>query len=290
MGLKIHIYGINDRAAILPEWIDEIPKTHFQLQEIPTNIEKNESLSRLLNNRSADYFKTQDLFVETVNNYLKKELGVYVNDMILEVAYATKEKYDLCYSIGCLNHFNYTNPELENIVRFNRSVQITKNVLSVLRDYDNILKDRQVSDTLKYDNIDFVKLEQEYRQGKKMKVINGLIQDFLLYSGDLGDIKPKIAMEALEETLPITYSVEKNKVYVNPGTFRKVFSKAKKEFNLDEIVVLVGEPHRIFLEYFLKKEFGDVSSTPKTLDFLETNNETKWVKDEISLAEKEKFI
>ncbi|MDD2678302.1 MAG: hypothetical protein PHT91_00155 [Candidatus Nanoarchaeia archaeon] len=292
MGLEIHIFGINDRALTLPEWIDDMPLTHYQLQEIPATDEKIPKLLTVLNNRKADYFRDEESFVETVNDCLKKEVGTYVNPLLLRVAYKTLNKYDFCFPIGCLDEFDYKNPLLENILRFNRSVKITNNALNVLRNYNDILaKETELDENKYYEFENIEKLKKEFLTGKKMRTMGELIRDVMLYSGlEKNELSPKLAMEIIEGMIPASFSFQEEKVYLNPGTFRKVFSKTKKEFSPYEIVILVGEPHRIFLEHFLKKEHENVSSTPKTLDFLETNKEMKWVCEEIRVAEAENHI
>jgi hypothetical protein len=291
--MKIQITGINDRCENVPNWIQDINKNYLLLTELPITQSNATSVFSLLNKRNESYFSTKNQFTEYVNNYFNNNLGFKVNSMILNLIYQIKDKYVFCYPIGCIDEFKYKNNEVDNLIRFNRSVAITNNTLQILNDYQKTINLR----ILKMDEL-FNKLSQLdylksiYTQGNKINFLKEVLTYYFLYSGsESKNLKPSISKDVLEEMINVSFNYTKDeKVYINPLTFNKIYYKLKDSFNPERVNIIVGEPHRLFLEYFLSQKFPDVSSTSKTLNFLKTTKKTKYVIDDIKIVKKNNLI
>jgi hypothetical protein len=291
--MKIQITGINDRCENVPNWIQDINKNYLLLTELPITQSNATSVFSLLNKRNESYFSTKNQFTEYVNNYFNNNLGFKVNSMILNLIYQIKDKYVFCYPIGCIDEFKYKNNEVDNLIRFNRSVAITNNTLQILNDYQKTINLR----ILKMDEL-FNKLSQLdylksiYTQGNKINFLEEVLTYYFLYSGsESKNLKPSISKDVLEEMINVSFNYTKDeKVYINPLTFNKIYYKLKDSFNPERVNIIVGEPHRLFLEYFLSQKFPDVSSTSKTLNFLKTTKKTKYVIDDIKIVKKNNLI
>ncbi|MFA5303640.1 MAG: hypothetical protein WC393_03835 [Candidatus Nanoarchaeia archaeon] len=291
--MKIQINGINDRCENVPLWIQNLGKSSYLLIELPVKKDTNNLIYNILNNRHEDYFSTENQFTQYVNNYFNTNLGFRVNPMILKMIYKIKDRYVYCLPIGCIDKFSYKNREVEDLVRFNRSVAITNNALEILREYQGTIDSRVIKmDELfrKLSKIEYLK--KIYSQGNKLKFLEEVLAYYFLYSGsELQQTKPSISKEVLEDMINVSFEYTKDeKLYINPLTFNKTYYKVKESFNPETVNIIVGEPHRLFLEHFLKKAFPEVSSVSKTLDFLKTNENTVYVNQDIRVAEKENLI
>ncbi|MFA5333671.1 MAG: hypothetical protein WC376_04195 [Candidatus Nanoarchaeia archaeon] len=291
--MKIHINGINDRCENVPLWIQNLGKSSYLLIELPVKKDTNNLIYNILNNRYEDYFSTENQFTEYVNNYFNTNLGFRVNPMILKMIYKIKDNYVYCLPIGCIDEFSYKNGEVDDLVRFNRSVAITNNALKILRDYQGTIDFRVIKMDELFKKLSKIKyLKKIYSQGNKLKFLEEVLTYYFLYSGsELQQTKPSISKEVLEDMINVSFEYTKDeKLYINPLTFNKTYYKVKESFNPEIVTIIVGEPHRLFLEYFLRQAFPEVSSVSKTLDFLKTNENTIYVNQDIKVAEKEKLI
>jgi hypothetical protein len=291
--MNIQITGMNDRCETAPKWINEIGKSYLLLTELPLTQDTAISVFSLLNNRAEKYFSAESSFTEYVNNYFNDNFGFKVNPMILDLIYRAKDSYIFCYPIGCIDKFNYENKEVDNLLRFNRSVAITNNALMVLKDYQKTIDSKilKINSTFeKLGNDEY--LRSAYARGNKIKFLEQMLEYYFLYScPEIKETKIGISKEVLEEMINVSFNYAKDeKVYINPLTFAKSYYKIKGSINPQKVNILVGEPHRIFLEHFLRQKFPQVSSTSRTLDFLKTDENTPNIINDIRISEQERLI
>jgi hypothetical protein len=285
--MNIEITGINDRQISLPDWCNDVPKTYLLLKEFPMTQETASSIFSLINNRKAPYYSTRAGFSEYVNNYFNSAFGFKVNSMIIDLVYEMKDKYVYCYPIGCIDQPGSENT-INDMKRFNRSVAITNNCLGILKDYQKTIDLRIMDMDALFEKLgQSQELKKIYVQGSKLKFLKEVMNYFFLYSGVLLE-KPncKVSKEVLEDMINVSFDCSGNdKVYINPLTYSKIYYEAKNSFSPENVGIYVGEPHRVFLEYYLSKHFPQVSSVSKTLDFMQTSIDTPYVKKDIELAE-----
>jgi hypothetical protein len=291
--MDIQIMGINDRCEYIPKWINEIGKSYLLLTELPITNDTARSVFSLLNSREEKYFSSENKFIERVNNYFDGKFGFKVNPMILDLIYRTKDNYVLCHPIGCIDEFNYENKEVDNILRFNRSVAITNNVLKVLKNHQETIDSKilEINGIFeKLSNNEY--LRSAYARGNKIKFLEQMLEYYFLYScPKMKESKPDISKKVLEEMINVSFDYSKDeKVYINPLTFAKSYYKIKGLINPQKVNILVGEPHRLFLEHFLMQKFPEVSSTSRTLDFLKTDENTPNIINDIRISEQERLI
>jgi len=286
--MNIDINGINDRQMSVPRWVYSTPKYYMIGKEFPVTQETAASVFRLLNDRAAPYYSTCASFTNHVNDYFNSTFGFKVNPMILDMIYEMKDKYVYCYPIGCIE--NAENEKLStDMRRFSRSVAITNNCLQLLKDYQNTIELRmQNVDELLQKLANSEELKKIYVQGSKLKFLEEILNYFFLYSGVLMEqSNHKVSKQVLEDMINVTFDyIGAEKVYINPLTYSKIYYKAKNSFNPENVGIYVGEPHRVFVNHFITKHFPQVSTSSKTLDFMQTSIETYYVKTDIENAEK----
>jgi hypothetical protein len=198
MNCEFEVIGIIDARPAVPELIQYIGKADIYTIEFFLDNPKFNQVFSLLNNRVAEYYKSEQDFVTEINTYLKKEIKMEINPAIPKILYRTKENYKIAYPIGCL--LNHETPVREE--RYKRSCVMTNQLFELAKKIEN------------------------------------------------------------------------------------------NEFNLKnesvKVKVIVGEPHRLFINYFLIKK-GFATRTYSLAQELKTTDETSFVLSDILLAEQNSF-
>lgn len=269
--MDINIIGFNDCSTHVPNFFKTIKDSdvsiYLAMYELPKGNNQtrasdfsNAQLFSYFNNKAN--YKNEKIFINKTNSLLEEVLGseqARVNDSVLKSVYLLKDNFEFLYPVGSLKSS-----------RYERSVDITNNIIEVL---NPLLKSKA-----EYSKNVSLNLRDSYKQGNKVRIIETLLSS-------LEDLdSPKNAMNSLIDKYDLTFKhcESEDVVYVNPHTFRNVFNKVKKEGFNEQVYIFVGEPHRLFIEYFLKERYESVSSACESI--FETCEETDFVIKDIQKA------
>ncbi|MDD4353693.1 MAG: hypothetical protein PHN56_04510 [Candidatus Nanoarchaeia archaeon] len=295
----------NHGSSVIPD-ISLFPECEMYCPELPNTEKISSSVFNLLNDRSSDYFKTENLFINYCNKFFKENTGKPVYEHILSHIYNMVSKCNYIQAIGCLNIQSHKSPLIKDyessfeteskMLRFSRSVNITNNILYELDSYSKIVNFRRSEVEKKWKDLKSKSaFENELKNSTKLNFFTNRILEILDYSGlPEYNMKPKIINNIFSQLFPVSlsYVPDNSLCYINPHTLKHAFEMAKHNFydrRIDSVVIEIGDTHELFVKYFVSQKY------PIKNEINFSNNKSNLCKvrdleEEIMFAEKNNLI